>query len=349
VPADAAVWIRELRASPQRQAELVGRLGPEDLRRQSYDREWTVAQLLAHMGSNADRGSRPRLGARCSCGSSTAVSTPTTPPWASGRGLRSSWAIFGQSFEGSEGEGMDGYDSATYGDRIADIYDSYSELPADTEEAVDFLAGLAGSGPVLELGVGTGRIALPLQERGVEVHGIDSSERMVERLRAKPGGERMSVAIGDFAEVDVDGAFALVFVVFNTFFALPDQEAQVRCFQRVAAHLRPGGAFVIEAFVPDLARFSGGQNLSARQLSEDRVQLDVSILDPVEQRVRAQHVFLDERGVRLYPVQIRFAWPSELDLMARLAGLQLADRWSGWRREPFTATSRRHVSIYRRP
>ncbi|HZD71427.1 MAG TPA: class I SAM-dependent methyltransferase [Actinomycetes bacterium] len=242
---------------------------------------------------------------------------------------------------------MDSYDSATYGDRIADVYDA-GELPADTEEAVEFLAGLAGAGPVLELGIGTGRIALPLLERGLEVHGIDASERMVERLRGKPGGDRVTVTIGDFAEVAVDGRFSLVFVVFSTFFGLLDQESQVRCFQGVAARLAPGGAFVIEAFVPDPTRFSRGQHLDTREVTADTLRLDASIHDPVAQVVRAQHVFLDERGIRLYPVRIRYAWPSELDLMARLAGLTLAERWSGWQREPFTAAAGRHVSIYRR-
>ena len=243
---------------------------------------------------------------------------------------------------------MDSYDSATYGDRIAAIYDSRPELPADTDEAVEFLAGLAGAGPVLELGVGTGRIALPLLERGLEVHGIDASERMIERLRAKPGGHRVTVTIGDFAEVAVDGRFPLVFVVFSTFFGLLDQDAQVRCFQRVAARLEPGGAFVIEAFVPDPTRFSRGQRLDTREVTADTLRLDASIHDPVAQVVRSQHVFLDERGIRLYPVQIRYAWPSELDLMARLAGLTLAERWSGWQRELFTPAAGRHVSVYRR-
>jgi SAM-dependent methyltransferase len=243
---------------------------------------------------------------------------------------------------------MDGYDSATYGDRIADIYDSSVELPADTGEAAAFLAELAGSGPVLELGIGTGRIALPLLERGLEVHGIDASARMVERLRAKPGGDRVAVTMGDFAEVAVDRTFPLVFVVFNTFFGLLDQDAQVRCFQRVAAHLHPGGAFVVEAFVPDPGRFTRGQHLGTREVTAGTVRLDAAILDRAEQRVRAQHVYLDERGIRMYPVQIRFAWPSELDLMARLAGLHLAERWAGWQREPFTSASQRHVSVYRR-
>jgi hypothetical protein len=177
---------------------------------------------------------------------------------------------------------------------------------------------------------------------------------MVERLRAKPGGAAIPVTPGDFADVGTlplptPGGFAVVLVVFNTFFALLTQDEQVRCFAGVAARLAPGGAFVLEAFVPDLGRFERGQRTGTQALALDRVRLEVSIHDPVEQRVRSQHVVLDQQGVRLFPVQIRYAWPSELDLMARLAGLRLAERWSGWRGEPFVARSPRHVSVYRKP
>jgi SAM-dependent methyltransferase len=243
---------------------------------------------------------------------------------------------------------MENYGSATYGDAIADVYDQGLDLPSDTEEAVAFLAAKARGGRVLELGIGTGRIALPLAARGLEVHGIDASERMVERLRAKPGGADIPVTIADFAEVGVPGSFALVLVVFNTFFALLSQEDQVRCFAGVAARLAPGGAFVIEAFVPDPGRFDNGQRVETRRVGVDEVFLEASMHDPVQQRVRAQHVILDQRGARFYPVRLRYAWPAELDLMARLAGLALTERYSGWRGEPFTATSARHVSVYRR-
>jgi SAM-dependent methyltransferase len=244
---------------------------------------------------------------------------------------------------------MEDYGAATYGDRIADVYDQWEILPTDTDEAVAFLADRAGGGPVLELGIGTGRIALPLAARGLEVQGIDASERMVQRLRAKPGGADIPVTLGDFVDVDVPGSFALVLVVFNTFFGLLSQDDQVRCFARVAERLSPGGAFVLQAFVPDLDRYQQRQNTSTRLLGVDEVHLEASLHDPVEQRVRSQHVILDERGIRFYPVQIRYAWPSELDLMARLAGLRLAERWSGWRGEPFTAASTSHVSVYRKP
>ncbi len=196
--------------------------------------------------------------------------------------------------------------------------------------AVAFLVELAHAGPALELAIGTGRLALPLAERGVEVHGIDASEAMVARLRSKSGGERIPVTIGDFADVPIEGRYALVYVVFNTLFALQTQEAQIRCFRNVAACLADGGVFVVEAFVPDLSRFDRGRH------------------HPVEQRVESQHVLLSEQGIRFYPVQIRYAYPSELDLMARLAGLQLRARFGGWRREPFTAASAMHVSVYER-
>jgi len=213
---------------------------------------------------------------------------------------------------------------------------------------VEFLAQVAGPGPVLELGIGTGRIALPLAERGLEVHGIDASEEMVSKLRAKPGGDAIQVTIGDFADVGVQGAFPLVFVVFNTLFALLTQENQLRCFQGVAQHLTEDGVFVVQAFVPDLARFDRGQRVQAFSIEVDSVRIDASIHDLANQRIDAQLIQVTGEGVRMFPVQLRYAWPSELDLMARLAGLQLRERWSGWDRAPFTSASTSHVSLYER-
>ena len=243
---------------------------------------------------------------------------------------------------------MEGYEASTYGDRVAARYDEvYRDL--DPTDAVDALVRLAGGrGPVLELAIGTGRIALPLAERGVEVHGVDASEAMVERLRAKPGGDRIPVTMGDFADVPVEGRFPVVFVAFNTFFALQSQEEQVRCFENVAAHLADDGVFALEAFVPDVARFDRRQRVGAINVELDEVQLEITQYDPVAQRVTSQHVFLGPRGTELTPVVIRFAWPAELDLMARLAGLRLRERWSGWDGASFTAESGRHVSIYER-
>ena len=242
---------------------------------------------------------------------------------------------------------MEGYRPETYGDRIADVYDAMmADLP-DPTDSVDRLADLAGPGPALELGIGTGRVALPLAARGVQVHGVDASEAMVGRLRAKPGGEAIPVTLGDFAGVPAEGDYRLVYVVFNTFFALLTQDDQVRCFAGVARRLAPGGAFVLQGFVPDLGLYAGGQSVRATHLGLDQVRLDLARHDPVAQRVDFQHVVLSGGGIRLYPGAVRYAWPSELDLMARLAGLRLRERWGGWRREPYTgATSGLYVAIY---
>lgn len=246
----------------------------------------------------------------------------------------------------TESTDVQDYGPSTYGDRIAEVYDELYVGLGDVISIADVLADLARGGPALELGIGTGRVALPLAARGVEVHGIDASEAMVAKLRAKEGGAAIPVTIGDFAGVEVEGSFSLVFVVFNTLFALLSQEEQVRCFQNVARRLTPDGVFLIDAFVPDVARFARGAYTQASQVETDHVMLDVSRHDPLGQRIVSSHVWITDGGVRLYPVHLRYAWPSELDLMARLAGLRLRDRWGGWRGEPFTADSARHVSVY---
>ena len=237
---------------------------------------------------------------------------------------------------------------SAYGERIASTYDAL-HAHMDPAAAVETLAERAGGGRALELGIGTGRIALPLAARGVAVHGIDASEAMVERLRAKPGGAAIEVALGDFADVAVAGEFDLVFVAFNTFFALLTQDDQVRCFANVAKRLAPDGAFVIEAFVPDLGRYARGQrHLNLVRFDSDRSVLDAAEHAPVTQRVTARLLVIEDERVQTYPLEIRYAWPSELDLMARLAGLRLRERWGGWSREPFTAASSSHVSVYER-
>jgi SAM-dependent methyltransferase len=240
------------------------------------------------------------------------------------------------------------YDASTYGDRMAEVYDEWFAVPSDMDDAVAFLSDLGGSGPVLELGIGTGRIALPLARTGHRVHGVDASEAMVQKLRGKAGGTDIPVTIGDFAELDVEGDFSLVYVVFNTFFALLSQEDQIRCFSNVARRLREGGVFVIEAFVPDMTRRDRDQRMEAHHVESDSVVLGAARHDPVEQRVVSNHLLVSEGGVKLYPVRLRYAWPSELDLMARLAGLRLRERWGGWRREPFIGSSVEHVSVYER-
>jgi SAM-dependent methyltransferase len=201
---------------------------------------------------------------------------------------------------------------------------------------------------VLELAIGTGRLALPLAQRGLEVHGVDASERMVEKLRAKPGGDGIAVTMGDFADVPVEGSYGLIFIAFNTLFALLTQEAQLRCFANAARHLTDDGVFVIEAFFPDLARFDRDQRAQATWVDPHRVMLDASRHNPVEQRVDSQHIVITEDETKLYPVSVRYAFPSELDLMARLAGLELRDRWGNWQRDPFTGETGRHVSVYGR-
>jgi SAM-dependent methyltransferase len=242
---------------------------------------------------------------------------------------------------------MADYDESTYGERIAEIYDGlYEVVRADAPQAVEFLAPMAKGRRVLELGIGTGRIALPLAQRGIKVHGVDASPAMVEKLRAKPGGAELPIELGNFANLKIGGRFALVYVVFNTFFALPTQEDQVRCFTRVAKRLTPDGAFVIEAFMPDLARYDHGQRTSTTMLADARTVIEVSQLDAAAQRVRAQHLLIDDAGVHRYPVELRFAYPAELDLMARIAGMRLRERWGGWDRRPFTSESANHVSVY---
>jgi len=231
-----------------------------------------------------------------------------------------------------------------------DTAESYDETPrGDEVAAVAFLEQLAQGGPALELAIGTGRIALPLAERGLRVEGIDLSPAMVARLHAKPGGHQISVAMGDFADVAVPGKYPLVYLVFNTLFNLLTQDDQVRCFENVAAHLTDEGSFVVEAFVPSfLYRLRDNEYVEAEDIEVSRVTLDIGRHDPVAQRLDESHVVLSEQGVKLYPIVCRYAWPSELDLMARIAGLALKQRWGGWNKEPFTSSSSLHVSVYAR-
>jgi SAM-dependent methyltransferase len=239
---------------------------------------------------------------------------------------------------------MNFYSDETYGESVAGVYDEwFSEYDP---HAIDRLAEFAHGGRALELGIGTGRFALPLSAKDVEVHGIDAANSMISRLRAKPGSERINITQGNFADVPVDGKFELVYIVFNTFFALSSQDEQVRCFRNVADHLSPDGCFVMEAFVPDVTRFTGGQVNWATKVTTDEVQLDVGTHDAATQKVTSQKVVIKDGDVRLYPVQIRYAWPSELDLMAQLAGLRLRERWSNWQRGPFSSESGKHISVY---
>ena len=243
---------------------------------------------------------------------------------------------------------MKDYDPAkSFLGEAAEQYDRHAR--GDEEDAVAFLAELAGDGPALELAIGTGRIGLPLAARGVAVQGIDLSPDMVAQLRKKPGGGDIPVTIGDFSEVPVSGSYRLVYIVFNTFFNLLHQEEQVRCFENVAAHLADDGAFLIEARVPaHIHALPENQYVHAEEVGVDEVWLDVAKYDPVTQRLEETHVRLGAGGVGLFPIVTRYCYPSELDLMARIAGLRLRERWGGWSREPFGAASGAHVSVYER-
>jgi len=245
---------------------------------------------------------------------------------------------------------MDNYEPAmSFDEDAAENYDADPDVSqrANTSATVAFLEQLAGGGPALELAIGTGRVALPLAARGIRVDGIDFSPAMVAKLRAKPGGDQIAVTMGNFADVPVQGTYRLIYVVFNTLFNLLTQDDQVRCFENVATHLTDDGAFVVEAFVPTyLTRLRSDQYVDAEAIAVNEVRLDVGRHDPVTQRLEESHVVLSREGVRVYPIVARYAWPSELDLMARIAGLRLKERWAGWNRELFTSASTNHISVY---
>ena len=229
---------------------------------------------------------------------------------------------------------------------FARIDESAADLfaPAVIDPVVDFLADLAGQGAALELGIGTGRIALPLAKRGVRVQGIDLSAAMVAKLRAKPGARAIGVTIGDFATTTVEGAFSVAYLVFNAIMNLTTQDEQIACFQNVAAQLEPGGCFVIEVGVPGLQRLPPGETVRAFNVSATRLGFDE--YDVVSQGLISHHYSVVDGKLEVLSVPFRYVWPSELDLMARLAGLTLRERWSGWKREPFTSESTKHVSVW---
>lgn len=239
-------------------------------------------------------------------------------------------------------------DAGAYGEAWAQVYDRLYADRLDTESAVERLVALAPGGRMLELGVGTGRLALPLAAAGFAVTGVDASPAMLARLRAKPGADRITVIEADMIDPPVDGTFDLVVCAFNTLFLLPNQDSQVRCVAGAARLLAPDGALVVEAFVPDPARFESGQVLRADEVADDRVVLEATRHDPVAQTVRSARVVVGEQGIQVLPMVLRYCWPAELDLMARLAGLWRHERWGGWDGSPFGATSAGHVSVYRR-
>jgi hypothetical protein len=233
---------------------------------------------------------------------------------------------------------------------VADRFDeryAHQADPAVVDPTVDFLAGLAGDGAALELGIGTGRIALPLSQRGVHVHGIDLSEAMVDKLRAKPGGDRIAVTIGDFATTKVDGTFSVAYLLVNTIMNLTTQEEQVACFRNAAAHLEPGGCFVVEVQVPKLQRLPPGERFQPFDVSPTHLGFDE--IDAATQRLVSHHYWIEEGAVEVLSPPFRYVWPSELDLMAQLAGMSLRERWEDWKRSPFTNDSRKHVSVWEKP
>ena len=242
---------------------------------------------------------------------------------------------------------MSGLNDPAFFDRYAHEYDERTDL--DPAPAVDFLAGLVPDGSrALELAVGTGRMAIPLAERGIAVEGIDGSAAMAERMRAKPGGSAIPTIIGDMADVGVTGPFRLAYLVFNTLFNLPSQQRQVDCFRNVREVLEPGGLFVIECFIQDVTQFDRNQRVATRALAEDAVNMEFLLHDPVEQAITYQRVTFDAQGTTMRPLRLRYCWPSELDLMAQLGGMRLRERYTDWDRSAFTASSGKHVSVYER-
>lgn len=240
---------------------------------------------------------------------------------------------------------MKGFGPETFGELNADDYDALHD-PGTTDEAVALIAELVGEGRALELAIGTGRIALPLAARGIDIRGIEASPAMVEKLREKPGGADIPVLIGDMADVEADGFFDHVFLVFNTLFNLQTQDAQVRCFQNVGKCLKRGGTFLIETFVPDLSQYQNHQAVRAMHVDFGSVWIEAKRHDPVRQTVDHQRIRITEDGTKLVPLPMRYAWPAEIDLMAQLGGMRLRERWGGWDRSAFTADSRMHVSVY---
>jgi len=234
-----------------------------------------------------------------------------------------------------------------FDERIAERYETYwPELfePAVVDPAVSFLAGLAGTGAALELGVGTGRLALPLSHRGVRVHGIELSPAMVAQLQAKPGSDDIGVTIGDFATTKVAGTFQLAYLVRNTITNLTTQDEQVACFRNVAAHLEPGGCFVIEVYIPELQRLPPGETIHV--FTRTQTHLGFEEYDVATQIAFSHHYWVIDGQLETFSSPHRYVWPAELDLMAQLAGLTLRERWSGWNREPFTGDSRQHISVW---
>ncbi|MBB5938986.1 class I SAM-dependent DNA methyltransferase [Streptomyces zagrosensis] len=234
----------------------------------------------------------------------------------------------------------------TYGPRWKTVYDQV-DWP-EPEGAVNFLAERRGTGRALELAIGTGRVAIPLARRGVELDGLDASPEIVEVMRGKPGGESIEVTIGNIADFTLERRYSLIFLLLNSLYALQTQEEQIQCFQTVAEHLDPGGLFVVEGFMPDPTRFHFNGRAHVYEVGIDHVRIEADTFDRATQHIKENHVEIREEGIRLYPAFLRYAWPSELDLMARIAGLRLGERWGDWGNVPFDAWSENHIAVYRK-
>ena len=240
------------------------------------------------------------------------------------------------------------FDETTFGKIYAEEYDELHD-PGTTEASVALIAELASGDRLLEFAIGTGRMALPLLKRGFQISGIEGSAEMAAKLHEKPGGEDICIEIGDMATTKTEGEFDFSFLVFNTLFNLTSQSAQIQLFKNAAEHLTPGGRFLIETFVPDMDRFDDTNSVRALNVGFQSAWLEATDHDPVQQRVNIQRIRFSPGSTNLFPLQMRYAWPQEIDLMAQLAGLELEHRWGGWHREPFTRDSKMHVSLYHKP
>jgi len=241
---------------------------------------------------------------------------------------------------------MKDYRASTYGDKVADIYDK--EYGDFDPEMIERIFEFAPNGSAFELGIGTGRVALPLLKKGMKVDGIDSSISMVNKLKAKPGSKNISIQIGDFSKFQTAKKYDVVFVVFNTFFSLLTQDDQISCFKSVYNALKPDGKFIIEAFVPDPARLAKGQTTMISDIEQDSVSMEYTMYDVADQMVTSQLVRISEKGIKMVPIIIRYAYPAEFDLMAKLTGFELSERWANWKKEPFTSKSGFHISVYKK-
>jgi SAM-dependent methyltransferase len=239
-----------------------------------------------------------------------------------------------------------------YGENWAKVYDEYVSdrwRVLDPTPTVKFLKELATAGSVLELGVGTGRVALPLAETGLIIHGLEASETMISILKSKPKANLISVIVGDYSEFDLPDRYSLIYAVYNGILMLHQRSDQINCFKSVERALEPGGKFVVEAQIPDLTGFRDGAQIELARMNDNSIELRVTEHRRIDQQLLVQHIWLEEGRIRMKPVKIRYAWPSELDLMANLAGLNLESRYGGWNYESFDRLSHSHISVYKKP